>query len=335
MIKRRVTEACERYWATAHYSQKLFSFISGIFYLCTCFRRAAYRWGVFSVYQAPIPVIVVGNLKVGGSAKTPLVMALVQALQAKGYAVGVISRGYGRPIVSAEALLVDPEKEVALYGEEPCLIAEKTKAPVAVCANREKAIRLLLEKKPLDLILSDDGLQHYAMARQIEIAVVDYHDCKKREKINFFLLPVGPYREPLSRLKTVDFVWAPQRDFNLETPSFVRNLCDPTLCLEWKALLGKRISALCAIAAPERFFQALEKRGLQIDRHAFPDHHFFSEKDFAFDQEYPLIMTEKDGIKCRHFAKKHWWVLELHTTLHDRALHGLLKRLLTYGSPSS
>ena len=292
-------------------------------------RTWMYRLGLLRSIALPCPVLVIGNLTVGGTGKTPLTIALVQALRARGWRPGVISRGYGRRDTQPRRVLAD--SAVVTVGDEPRLIAARTGCPVAVARHRVDAARLLLDEGSVDLLIADDGLQHYALARSVEVLVVD----GRRGLGNARLLPAGPLREPVARAARCDFVvvngaaqsaavpdGVPMR-LRLATP---RRLVD-AVEVEWSRLA--RVQALAGIADPERFFEALRARGLQVDGHGFPDHHDYVADDFGFDDGRPLLLTEKDAAKCAAFARDHWLVVPAAAELPDTfldALHAALRR---------
>ncbi len=232
-----------------------------------------------------IPIVVIGNLTAGGSGKTPVLIALTQALQQKGFKVGIISRGYKSLAQYAKTpILVPPPHSAALMGDEPLLIFEKTQAPLSMHPNRNLAIQALLTAHPeLDLILSDDGLQNAQLDRDLEIVVIGSQGFG-----NGLLLPAGPLRESTKRLNTVDFCIQNGQDFKLQAT-------------EMPKLKDKIVHAVAGIANPERFFNTLEDLGFKPIRHIFPDHHAFVLSDFKGMCDHPIIMTEKDWVKCRDF----------------------------------
>lgn len=276
----------------------LFAVVSGL-------RRSAYRCGLRRSERLSVPVIVVGNLTVGGSGKTPLVAAIVARLQAAGWSPGAVSRGYGGQIRSPARLpaAADP----AQFGDEPVWLAAHTGRPVAVGARRPEAARLLLPD--CDVIVADDGLQHYRLARDLEIAVID----GDAGLGNGRLLPAGPLREPPRRLRSVDYVAV--RDGEYPGAWRYRVSCEHAVRLTdgkqaglatWR---GQPVHAVAAIGVPERFFGQLEDLGLTIERHGFADHHAFEAGDFRFDDPWPVLMTEKDAVKCRAFADSRMWAV--------------------------
>lgn len=269
------------------------------------FRRFLYRIKVLKTQRLPVPVIIVGNITVGGTGKTPLVIELARLLTERGYKVGIISRGYGGNKMTQQ---VTANSTVEQVGDEALLIAKQTTCPIAVSPLRVEAGRLLLAHHSCDLILSDDGLQHYALHRDIEIAVVD----GERRFGNGFCLPSGPLREPIPRLNTVDFIVV--NGEKTEEREYVMQLTgDHAINLvtgEIKPLMqfmGNTLEAVAGIGNPERFFKLLGRAGLSINTHSFPDHHPFSASDLDFKNT--VLMTEKDAVKCMSFAKaNHWFV---------------------------
>jgi tetraacyldisaccharide 4'-kinase len=290
--------------------------LSRLFAGIVALRGWLYRKGLLKATRLPVPVLVVGNLGIGGAGKTPLTIALVQALRARGWRPGVVSRGYGRSERSPQRLR--PDSAVDEVGDEPLLIARRAACPVAVASKRVDAARLLLAEGEVDLLIADDGLQHYALARSLEVLVVD----GRRGFGNGRLLPAGPLREPLPRVARCDFVVingdgaAPGLPENATTMQ-LRSAAPKGLLdgveVPWEALAD--VQALAGIADPERFFSALHARGLRVDGHGFPDHHAFVVSDFAFDDGRPLLLTEKDAGKCASFARPHWLVVAVDAAL--------------------
>ncbi len=298
--------------------------------LFTIVRRAAYRYGIRRSWRIGCPVVIVGNLSVGGTGKTPLVIAIAKLLAARGVRVGVICRGY-RGTGSRWPRKVRPDSDPGRVGDEAVLLARRTGVPVAAGPNRIAAGRILFRRAKCDVILSDDGLQHLRLARDVEIVVID----AERRHGNGRCLPVGPLREPLGRLASVDLVVANgpaapgEFEMRLE-PGPAVNLADPGLVRPLGAFRGEAVHAVCAIGHQERFFRTLESHGLTIVRHPFPDHHPFREEEVRFSDDTPVLMTEKDAVKCERFADaRHWCVpvdAVLSNALQDRLLaivHGL------------
>lgn len=283
--------------------------LSCVFQEVVALRRLAYSRGLKRIKRLPVPVIVVGNLTVGGTGKTPLTLWLVDFLRQAGYRPGVISRGYGgRP--QATPLAVHADSDPLETGDEPLLLARRAKCPVFVSPNRAEAATALLAANDCDILIADDGLQHYALARDVEIAVVD----GERRFGNECCLPAGPLREPLARLAEADLVvsrgqartgeyaltLSGEEAVNLAEPSRRRPLAD---------FMDTPLHAVAGIGHPQRFFQDLRKAGLHFEEHAFPDHHSFRPQDFAFPGT--VLMTEKDAVKCLGFAEARFWHVPL------------------------
>jgi len=262
--------------------------------------------------QLPVPVIVVGNINVGGTGKTPFVLWLVQRLREQGWRPGVISRGYGG-CAPEYPLRVSASTDPAWAGDEPALIARRLGVPIAVAPDRVAAAQLLLDAGEVNILVTDDGLQHYRLARDIEVCVVD----GSRGLGNGALLPCGPLREPPARLREVDLVvvngggW---REPGLSTLDM--SLCTPEAIplaggepRPLASFAGGKVHAVAGIGNPERFFASLRAAGIEVLPHPFPDHHSYAAIDLAFDGALPLLMTEKDAVKCGALARPdHWYV---------------------------
>jgi tetraacyldisaccharide 4'-kinase len=291
-----------------------------LFGLLSALRRLLYRLGVLKSVRLPRPVIVVGNLSIGGNGKTPLTLWLAQELARKGFKPGIVSRGYGGRVSAAgEVREVRPEDDPTEVGDEPLLMARRAGCPVWVGRDRAAAGRALLAAHPeCDLILCDDGLQHYRLARDMEIVVMD-----SRGVGNGWLLPAGPLREPISRLGRADalvlhggtepqgLVSHPPRFAMRLVGSRFQSLADPGLSREAADFSGKRVHALAGIGHPQRFFDHLVALGVAAVCHPFPDHHDYSQSDLEFPECEALLMTEKDGVKCAALAPAHAWVLRV------------------------
>lgn len=304
--------------------------LSWLFRLLVALRRLAYSTGLFKSFRLSVPVIVVGNITVGGTGKTPLVIWLVQQLQAVGFKPGVISRGYGAQ--NALPLEVTAQSNAQETGDEPLLIASHIDMPVFVCRDRVMAARALLGAHPTcDLLISDDGLQHYRLQRDIEIAVVD----SQRQFGNRRLLPAGPLREPVSRMQEVDAVVCngeavigyPNTYRMQLRASLLHQVSSPVNTLAADALQGKRLLAVAGIGNPERFFGQLRRMGLAFETRVFPDHHPFQAQDLQTQGIDAILMTEKDAVKCRAFAEAHWWYLPVEAELQDGLLSCILPKL--------
>ncbi len=282
-------------------------------------RRLAYRLGLKRTLRLARPVIVVGNLTVGGTGKTPLVIWLGRFLRESGLHPGIVARGYGGrgrdwPLpVTADS---DPDR----VGDEAVLLARRSGCPVVVGPDRVAAARrLLAEHASCDVILSDDGLQHYRLGRDIEIAVID----GARRFGNGLCLPAGPLREPPRRLRAVDLVvthGAPREgELGMRlVHTALRNLKDPVRLAQPRDFAWAAVHAVAGIGRPARFFDHLRALGLTVIEHPFPDHHRFRPRDLDAPGEAIVIMTEKDAVKCQGFARANHWVLEVEAKPDER-----------------
>lgn len=287
--------------------------LAALYGAVTAARRAMYRCGWLRSERLPTPVIVVGNIVAGGAGKTPLAIALVEALRARGFKPGVVSRGYGG--AARMPMLLGAQPDPAIAGDEPALIRLRTGAPVAIGAKRAEAARLLLPEG-VDVIIADDGLQHYALARDVEICVVD----GVRRFGNGRLLPAGPLREPASRLRGADFIvcnGGDAHDGEIPMRLVLGDAMDfATLATSsLVAFAGTRVHAVAGIGHPPRFFDALRALGIDAVAHPFPDHHRYAATDLAFSDGLPVLMTEKDAVKCRALARDGWWSVPVRAEL--------------------
>jgi len=263
-----------------------------------------YQIGIFKTYHSPIPIIVVGNITVGGTGKTPLVIWLVDFLCQHGFQPAVISRGYKAKCTTFPHQITKDDS-AEMVGDEALLIAKHCKCPVMISPKRVTAVKKLLANKTCNIIVSDDGLQHYALGRDIEIAVID----GARRFGNGFCLPTGPLREPQKRLNTVDFVVINGKTATKETgykmqlqPIGFYDLKAPDTIQPPKLLHNQTVHAVAGIGNPERFFQTLRDLKIKLIPHPFPDHHDFSPRDLEFGDEKIIVMTEKDAVKCGDFT---------------------------------
>ena len=297
-FKKFILKKCQSYLKTFFVAWLLC--FSGAYKIVIYLRKKAYNLGILKSFSVNVPVIVVGNLTVGGTGKTPLVIALAAYLKQGGYRPGIISRGYGGK--SASYPLKVTEKTTAREaGDEAVLLAYRTQCPVVVAPKRMAAVDKLVKESKCNIILSDDGLQHLAMKRDLEIMVID----GKRRFGNQHCLPAGPLREPLARYKTVDFRVTngiPQKGeygMSVKPENFI--------CLANNELFNlahfekQVVNVVTGIGNPERFFSTLDSLKLDYKSHIFPDHHIFCEKDLLFYDKKPIIMTEKDAVKCKNF----------------------------------
>lgn len=296
-------------------------------YCCVVSVRAAlYRFGVKRVWRQPVPVIVVGNMTVGGTGKTPLVAWLAGMLQRAGHKPGIIARGYGGRAGSWPQA-VTPRSDPALVGDEPVLLARRTGCPVVVAPDRVAAADVLLRDYLCTVIISDDGLQHYRLGRDLEIAVID----GERRFGNEFCLPAGPLREPLARLQRVPIQivngqpLAGEFGMSMQSAGFSR-LGSAEIVARPDEFAEKRVHALAGIGYPQRFFRQLRLLGLQPIEHVFPDHHRFRASDLAFGDDLPIVMTEKDAVKCERFAPGNAWYLHIAAVPEARVEAAILER---------
>ena len=306
--------------------------VSLIFRLLAGIRRTLYRSGILTSEKLPAPVIVIGNINVGGSGKTPLTLWLAQQLLDNGWHPGIISRGHGGTATAAQA--VHYSSDPAIAGDEAVLMAQRKLCPVWIGHDRPAAARGLLRAHPeCDVILSDDGLQHYRLQRDVEIAVVD----GIRRFGNGFLLPAGPLREPPSRLAEVDAVVvnggtvsAGEYRMQLHGACFY-NLLNPDTSAQAADFHGKRLHAIAGIGHPQRFFTHLHKLGLTAQTHPFPDHHRYTPADIAYDDADAILMTEKDAVKCSAFASAKCWALRVDAQLDSALTQQILERITPNG----
>ncbi|OAI18409.1 MULTISPECIES: tetraacyldisaccharide 4'-kinase [Methylomonas] len=291
-------------------------------------RRWLYRVGIWKTVKLPVPVIVVGNITVGGTGKTPLVVYVVEWLKSQGYRPGVISRGYGGA-KDEKPRWVTPASDPAQVGDEAVLLAARCACPVVVGADRPAAGRELLSKQACDVLVSDDGLQHYALARDIEIVVID----GQRRFGNGYCLPVGPLREPPERVKQVDLVVVNGGNEPLEREIAMQCRGDTLINLQsgerrpLAEFAGLDCRAIAGIGNPQRFFRQLAEAGLRCSCTAFPDHHIYTAADLGGDDGTPLIMTEKDAVKCRYLARPNFWYLPIAAELPEAFSQQLLTLL--------
>jgi len=274
------------------------------------------RWYLqhFCQTYCPVPLIVIGNLTVGGVGKTPLVIEMVKRMQLKGIRVGVVSRGYGAKIRNFpyEIQLDDTAEQV---GDEPLMIAQKTNCPVVISPVRTKAVDYLLKKHQVQIIISDDGLQHYRMGRAIEIAVID----GMRGLGNGLCLPAGPLREPNARLKQVDFIivnegiWENAHSMNLIPGKLIKLSTREEISPD--SITGS-VAAVAAIGNPKRFYSTLQQLGIEFTSYSYPDHYQFKSQDLNYTESL-IIMTEKDAVKCRSFSSDKMYYLPVEAKLND------------------
>lgn len=379
-MKAAIVRWLEHRWYGDVQPNAVLRFLESLYTRAAVQRRREYLYGAPQMMRVGMPVIAVGNLTVGGAGKTPLTIALVEGLRARGFRPGVVSRGYGRRVNDLRRVSLDAD--AADVGDEPLLIARRTGVPVAVAPGRYAAARLLEKTGEIDVLIADDGLQHYSLMRDIEILVID----ARRGLGNMCLLPAGPLREPLERGSDCDFVVinagtspssfdarlnphaaaanaallptgeggaaAPDEGSAeaatpnpsqtsataqleaLKTRSITMHLhATDTIAIitntrtPLTTFSGQRVHAIAAIADPERFFATLRQHGIDPIPHPFPDHHAFTAADLTFDDTLPILMTEKDAVKCTALATTRMHFVPIDATLPAAFLDALADRL--------
>lgn len=313
----------DQYWNSINPLSILLLPLSGVFCLLAALRKYLFHTGLLHSYRAPVPVVIVGNISVGGTGKTPLIIELVRQLQQAGIKPGVISRGYGGQS-TLWPQLVDSTSTAKQVGDEPVLIFQRTGCPLVVGPDRQQDIELLLSSQACDLILSDDGMQHYALKRDKEIAVVD----ASRQFGNGFCLPSGPLREPVKRLMTVDLVLLnggnkEENAFNLQSLECFSVSSGSGKSCRLTDFTSHKVHAIAGIGNPQRFFDMLSEQGIEVIPHVFPDHYQYAITDLQFDDDYPVLMTEKDAVKCHSFALHNHWAVQVNAVLTDIAQNNI------------
>jgi tetraacyldisaccharide 4'-kinase len=306
----------QRIWYRGHWASLALLPLAWIYGAVVRIRRLLYQQGLRRSYSVGCPVVIVGNITAGGTGKTPLVIWLASELSQRGLRPGVASRGYGA--ADSDVLqLVDEHSDPALVGDEPVIIARRTGASVVVGKDRV-AVARKLAKLGVDVVICDDGLQHYRLDRDVEVAVVD----GGRRLGNRRLLPAGPLREPATRLSEMDVV---VNNGGLTRGAEIAMSLHGEVIINMKdgrqraieSLAGERWHAVAGIGNPERFFAMLERGGLRLVRHPFPDHARFSQSDLEFADGEAVLMTEKDAVKCMSFAPDNCWYLPVSAELAD------------------
>ncbi|MGM0630409.1 MAG: tetraacyldisaccharide 4'-kinase [Pseudomonadota bacterium] len=314
------------YKAKLHPLLILLTPLSLLFWLLTNLRRSFYYLGLIKRYKAEVPVIVVGNISVGGTGKTPMVVSLCQWLKDEGWKPGIVSRGYGAKGPFPHS--VSENDKAADVGDEPLLMRRRIGCPVVIAPKRAKAAQLMSEQHPeVDVIISDDGLQHYALKRDIELIMID----AERGTGNGWLLPAGPLREGPWRLKGADWVIS-----NYGRHAFARHVVDVEPGQWYRVDNNEKVelepdssfNAVAGIGYPQRFFNSLSEQGVQVEKSlAFADHHVFSEEDFSQLSGKPILMTEKDAGKCQSFAQPDWYYQTIEAQLPEIMKTNLLAEL--------
>lgn len=317
-------------WIQAQWQKKgLFALLmlplSGLYCLIMSWRRSAYAAGLLKTFPVCCPVIVVGNVSVGGTGKTPLVMWLVQHLVDAGYRPGVISRGYGGTATGLPMMLTG-DTPASVAGDEPVMIATKTGCPVVIAPDRVAAASMLLASTDCNVIISDDGLQHLRLQRDIEIAVIASDNIAG----NGWCLPAGPLREPSSVLKGIDIVVSRARysnrtnwHLNLQAGDCA-SVVTPEVQRTLESFNGTTVHAVAGIGNPDPFYDSLRSAGLDVIEHRFPDHYAYKAADLEFSDGHAVVMTEKDAVKCKEFASPDWWSLTVSAVVDE----GILKKIL-------
>ena len=321
----------ERYWYRVSPAHLLLLPVSWLFGALAALRRLLYRSHILSSYRLPVAVIVVGNISVGGTGKTPLTLAIAQQLVNGGHHPLIVSRGHGGTLQQQP---VSAASSAGQVGDEPLLMARRDICPVWVGKDRVATAQAALLAHPeCDVVLCDDGLQHYRLQRDMEIVVID----GARRFGNGYLLPAGPMREPASRLKTVDAVVvnggtteAGQYGMTLSGTIF-HNLRQFNKTASADDLQGLRLHAVAGIGHPQRFFDHLATLGLKVIPHAFPDHHPYSAADLDFADCDALLLTEKDAVKCAAFADARYWVLRVDALIDPALTAHLLRKIAPHG----
>ena len=291
------------------------------------FRRYLYRIGLLKKHKLSVPIIIVGNITVGGTGKTPLTIYIIEQLKQLGYRPGVIARGYcGESEQWPQMVGKDSNPEVV--GDEPLVIARHSECPIAVGPDRVAAAKLLLQQTDCNVIISDDGLQHYRLERDIEIIVVD----GERRFGNGYSLPSGPLREAVSRIREVDFLVC--NGGNAEEDEFPMvvqgNKAINLLSGEQQSLdyfKNKKCHAVAGIGNPQRFFSLLDDADISCRQHVFADHHDFAREDLSFEDSSEILMTEKDSVKCAAFVQKNYWHIPVTASLPEVFTEKLVNRL--------
>ena len=327
----------ERHWHSTTPVSVLLYPLSLPFRAAVAARRAAYRAGLLETVRLPVPVVIVGNVATGGTGKTPLVLWLATFLRERGRRPGIVSRGYGGSATGPAP--VPPGGDPRHFGDEPVLLAQRAGCPVWIGADRAAAGQALLAAHPdCDVIVSDDGLQHYRLARDVEIVV------SPAESRNAWMLPAGPFREPPARSADADAIvvhgspatasavpGAPPVFAMTLAGSTFRNLLNPASSAEADRFRHRNVHAVAGIGHPQRFFRHLQGMGLDFTAHPFPDHHPFVASDLEFAGADAVLMTEKDAVKCVAYADEHHWALRVDAEV-DPALGELVLNKLKRSS---
>lgn len=320
----------DHYWYSNNWVSVLLTPVSWCFRAIAAIRRGLYKIGVLSSIKLAVPVVIVGNISVGGTGKTPLVIAMAALLKKHGYKPGIITRGYGGEVQS-EPIHVNADSDPYSVSDEAVLLAQRSQVPVVASPDRIASSQLLLAQG-CDIIVSDDGLQHYRLRRDIEIAVID----ASRGFGNGRCLPAGPLREPKTRLDSVDMVVMNGGDSAMNDHFDMQMRPHPPISLVDGSSVNiddfrnKKVHAIAAIGNPQRFFNGLRSLGMTVIEHEFADHYRYTEQDIRFDDDCPVLMTEKDAVKCRKIINSDkYYYLPIDAEMDSRFESSLISLLTT------
>lgn len=327
----------QRIWYEGSGYYRLLLPLAGLYWLVVVLRRWLYQVGVLASRRAAAPVIIVGNITAGGTGKTPVTIWLAHALRTKGFSPGIVSRGYGGSR-SSTSMRVDTASDPAVVGDEPVLLARRSGCPVVVDSDRVRAAAMLVEDGA-DVIIADDGLQHYRLARNYEICVID----GARGLGNRCLLPAGPLRETVARLNEVDQVLlnGALQASNQELTTIEQNCIAFTLQASRVSRLngsaersitefdGKTVHGVAAIGNPQRFFDQLRTHGMQVIEHAFPDHASLSSSELRFGDDFEVLMTEKDAVKVGNAVNDKYWTVPVDLSIDPQAAGPWLEQIVS------
>lgn len=317
-----------RYWYRPSLHPITFCLLpfSWFFRMGVALRRWLYDVGLIKIQCFSMPIVVVGNITVGGTGKTPFVIWLVKFLQMHGFNPGIVTRGVGGK-KHVNPYLVQAQDKPETVGDEAILLLQNTQCPVCIGIDRVAVVKKLLEYSHCDVIIADDGLQHYHLGRDIEIAMID----SERGFGNGFMLPAGPLREPVKRLNKIDFIISNGDENNefslLLMPDELISLKDSQQRIKLTDFPHPKVHAVAGIGNPSRFFNVLRKNGLEVIEHVFPDHHLYQPHELNFPDAYPILMTEKDAVKCKHFSNEHSWYLSITAKINSELEKQILKKI--------
>lgn len=328
LMRQKIASVLIAFWKQNSIFNKLFVPLAWIFQLLTLLRKKIYYLKGQAKFS--VPIIIVGNISLGGTGKTPLVGWLANELVKYGFQPGIVTHGYGSKLGKKNVVIITPNSQASAVGDEALVLARMYQGPIVAGRKRINAIRLLQETYPnVDIVICDDGLQHYQLARDIEIAVVDGNS----RFGNGFCLPAGPLRESVKRLKEVDFIVVNGQAMADEWPmtSTLRNKVSPVSTHQQSCglddFIGKTVHAVAGIGNPKRFFKMLQNHGIHVIEHAFSDHYQFKQSDLQFKDGLPILMTEKDAVKCRQFELENAWAVLLDLSLPTEFMEKLLRRI--------